>query len=330
MPERIAVIGCGQFGTVLACHAARGGHAVVLWGRTDDEVDPLQRDRTSPRIEGLTLPQTLEVTRDARRAMDGADLVLTAIPAQYARSVWKVLVAHCPPTAIVVSVAKGFEMGSMLRPTEVLAEIGVGGERVALSGPTIATEVARGLPTALIAAGRPAAAQRVQRALTSDAWRIYCSTDQVGVEAAGAIKNVIALAAGMIDGMDLGMNAKATLLARGLAEISRLGIAMGGSRDTFFGIAGMGDLATTCFSADGRNRTFGEKIGRGESCESALRSMVSVVEGVDTCKVVAQLAARYQVEMPIAQAVHSVLFDAVDPRLALQVLMRRTSGEERI
>lgn len=330
MAERIAVIGCGQFGTVLACHAARAGHAVVLWGRTAEEVDPLLRNRASPRIAGLTLPDSLEVTRDARAAMDGADLVLTAIPAQYARAVWKVLVADCPTSAIVVSVAKGFEMGSMMRPTEVLAAVGVHGECVALSGPTIATEVARGLPTALIAAGGELASQRVQRALTNDAWRIYCSTDQVGVEAAGAIKNVIALAAGMIDGMGLGMNAKATLLARGLAEISRLGSAMGGRRDTFFGIAGMGDLATTCFSADGRNRTLGEKVGRGETCEAALRSMDSVVEGVDTCKVVAQLAARHQVEMPIAQAVHSVLFEGISPRIALQALMRRNTAEERI
>ncbi|MSR69512.1 MAG: NAD(P)-dependent glycerol-3-phosphate dehydrogenase [Phycisphaerales bacterium] len=330
MAERIAVIGCGQFGTVLACHAARAGHAVVLWGRTAEEVDPLVSDRASPRIAGLSLPDSLEVTRDARAAMDRADLVLTAIPAQYARAVWKVLVADCPSAAVVVSVAKGFEMGSMMRPSEVLRDVGVQGECVALSGPTIATEVARGLPTALIAAGSEGASQRVQCALTNDAWRIYCSTDQAGVEAAGAIKNVIALAAGMIDGMELGMNAKATLLARGLAEISRLGIAMGGRRDTFFGIAGMGDLATTCFSADGRNRTLGEKIGRGENCEAALRAMDSVVEGVDTCKVVAQLALRYGVDMPIAQAVHSVLFDRIAPRVALQVLMRRSTLEERI
>ncbi len=302
----------------------------MLWGRTPDEVEPLQRNRATPRIAGLTLPTSLVVTGDARRALEDADLVLTAIPAQYARAVWNVLIADCPRSAIVVSVAKGFEMGTMLRPTEVLADIGVAGERVALSGPTIATEVARGLPTALIAAGTEAAAQRVQRALTGDAWRIYCSSDQAGVEAAGAIKNVIAIAAGLIDGMRLGMNAKATLLARGLAEISRLGIAMGGRRDTFFGIAGMGDLATTCFSADGRNRTLGEKIGSGDSCAAALASMDSVVEGVDTCRVVAQLAALHQVDMPIAQAVHAVLFEGKDPREALLELMRRTTSLERI
>lgn len=330
MAERIAVIGCGQFGTVLACHCATAGHSVTLWGRHDEEIAPLLANRESPRIMGLRIAESIQITTDSRKAMEGADLVVTAIPAQYARAIWEVLKKECPKTALIVSVAKGFEVHSRMRPSEVLAELEVGDEIVTLSGPTIATEAARGLPTALVAAGSQGAAQRVQKALATDAWRIYCTTDQVGVEAAGAIKNVIALAAGMVDGMELGMNAKATLLARGLAEISRLGIALGGRRETFFGVAGVGDLATTCFSMDGRNRTLGERIGRGESCESAVRSMESVVEGVETCRVVVELAAQHHVEMPIARAVHAVLFSGLSPRTALQELMRRMSGEERI
>ncbi|MSQ89798.1 MAG: NAD(P)-dependent glycerol-3-phosphate dehydrogenase [Phycisphaerales bacterium] len=331
MAERIAVIGCGQFGIVLACHAARAGHAVSLWGRNAEEVAPLLATRRSPRLPSLEIAPSISITQDSRQALGGADLVLSAIPSQYARSVWRVLTDDCPRSAVIVSVAKGFEMETLLRPSEVLHELCIGSEVVTLSGPTIATEVARGLPTALIAAGdEEGSVARVQNALGREGWRVYCSSDQVGVEAAGAIKNVIALAAGMVDGMELGMNAKATLLARGVAEMSRLGIALGGRRETFFGIAGVGDLATTCFSADGRNRTLGERIGRGATCAEALRSMDSVVEGVDTCKVVAQLADRMGVEMPITRAVHAVLFAGMDPRTALRSLMSRASGEERL
>ncbi len=330
MAERIAVIGCGQFGTVLAVHAAGAGHTVTLWGRDSQEIAPLVERRESPRIRGLRLPDSIHVTTDGRSAMEGADLVLTAIPSQYARSIWTVLGRECPSSAIVVSVAKGFELQSMMRPSEVLRELGVGAEVVTLSGPSIATEVARGLPTALVVAGESLATARVQKALTTGAWRMYCSTDQVGVEAAGAIKNVVALAAGMVDGMSLGINAKATLLARGIAEISRLGIALGGRKETFFGVAGVGDLATTCFSEDGRNRTLGELIGKGTSFEAALRSMHSIVEGVETCKVVVALAKQHGVDMPIAQAVYSVLFGGVTPQVALQDLMRRQSAQERV
>ena len=330
MAERVAVIGCGQFGTVLACHAARRGHEVSLWARTQEEAAPLLSDGCTPRLPGVTIEPTINVTTDGRRALDGATLIITAIPSQYARGIWKVLGGNLASGTILVSVAKGFEMETLMRPSEVLSQTCPGARIVALSGPTIATEVARGLPTALIAAGEAEVTERVQAALAGDQWRIYSSTDIVGVECAGALKNVIALAAGMIDGMHLGMNAKATLLARGIAEMARLGVAMGGMRDTFFGVAGVGDLATTCFSEDGRNRTLGEKIGAGATLAEALASMNSVVEGVDTCRAVHDLARRHQVEMPIADAVQAVLFDGVRPQSALVDLMRRTSASERL
>ncbi len=288
------------------------------------------QSRRSTRVEGLVIPDSVVITTDGLAAMNGTSMVITAIPSQYARNVWQVLRSACPKDVTVVSLAKGFEVETLKRPSEVLWELGVGGEVVTLSGPSVASEVALGLPTALVVAGEAVAARQVQQALSTSAWRIYLSADQVGVEAAGALKNVIALAAGMVDGMQLGINAKATLLARGTAEMARLGMALGGSRETFFGVAGVGDLATTCFSADGRNRTLGERLGRGEDFASALRSMHAVVEGVDTCRAVVELARRLGVEVPIASAVNAVLFGGVTPRHALQELMRRTSGEERL
>lgn len=330
MSEEIAVIGCGQFGSVVASHCARAGHSVRLWGRNDAEVGSLLQNRRSTRVEGLVIPESVVITTDGLAAMNGTSMVITAIPSQYARNVWQVLRSACPKDVTVVSLAKGFEVETLKRPSEVLRELGVGGEVVTLSGPSVASEVALDLPTALVVAGEAVAARQVQQALSTSAWRIYLSADQVGVEAAGALKNVIALAAGMVDGMQLGINAKATLLARGTAEMARLGMALGGSRETFFGVAGVGDLATTCFSADGRNRTLGERLGRGEDFASALRSMHAVVEGVDTCRAVVELARRLGVEVPIAFAVNAVLFGGVTPRHALQELMRRASGEERL
>ena len=330
MAQRVAVIGCGQFGMVLACHASHCGHETSLWARTPDELAPLIDHRESPRLTGVRIPASVIVTGDAAAALAGASLVITAIPSQYARRIWSVLGSHLPDGAILVSVAKGFEMTSLLRPSEVLREICPQAEVIALSGPTIATEVAKGLPTALVAAGCEHAGGVVKSVLGGDSWRIYTSHDLVGVECAGAIKNVIALAAGMIDGMGLGLNAKATLLARGIAEMARLGVALGGLRDTFFGVAGVGDLATTCFSPDGRNRTLGERLGAGTSLGAALDSMNSVVEGVDTCRAVIDLSTRHGVEMPISQAVHRVLFEGTPPRTALLELMRRESALERI
>lgn len=330
MAQVIAVIGSGQFGSVVASHAAALGHTVRLWARTKEELEPMLAVRESSRLPGLKLHDAVVPSLDGRFVLAGAEIVVSAIPSQYAGRIWEVLRSDLPPSALLVSVAKGFETGSLLRPSQVLEAQCPQARVVALSGPTIATEVARGLPTALIAAGAASAAAIVQDALAGDTWRIYCSGDIVGVECAGAIKNVIALAAGMIDGMGLGMNAKATLLARGIAEISRLGVAMGGQRDTFFGIAGVGDLATTCFSPDGRNRTFGEMVGRGKPVNAAIESMQSVVEGIETCKAVVELSKRHGVEMPIASAVHQVLFSGLPPRSALQDLMRRDRSSERI
>jgi len=270
-------------------------------------------------------------------ALRDADVIVSAIPVQFTRAAWEALREHVPAKAGVVSVSKGIETSTLLRPTQIIAAaladdpdtkprpIGT------LSGPTIATELARGLPATMTAASddRDFASQLQQ--LFSTSWlRVYTHDDLLGVELAGATKNVIAIAAGIIDGLNAGFNAKSALLARGLAEITRLGTAMGAKSDTFFGIAGVGDLATTCFSPEGRNRSCGEALGKGIALEDHLRSTTSVVEGVETTRGVVELARKYRVEMPITEAVHDVLFEGLDPIAAIGRLMSRQLRDEHV
>lgn len=356
-PQRITVLGDGQMGlvccAVLAEHASRP--AVTLWGHNRADLSLLAQRRSSARLPGFMLPapEAVRVEPDLAEAVTDANLIISAVPAQHIRSVWERL--RGIPDALgqrcaVVSVAKGIENGTLLRPTEVVldalgerppenfAAFPAGGRSVAaLSGPTIATELARCLPATMVAAasGGPTSpggslTQEVQRLFTTSWLRTYTSADLVGVELAGALKNVIAIAAGALDGLHAGANAKSALLARGLAEIVRLGVAMGAKPETFFGIAGVGDLATSCFSPEGRNRSLGEALGRGERLEDALANTTSVIEGVATAKSVVELARRHGVEMPIAQAVHAVLFEGVDPIEAITGLMRREVKAERV
>lgn len=248
---------------------------------------------------------------------------------------------HVPEDAAVLSVAKGIEVETLMRPTQVIGDCLRKSRRDdpdgrprrigCLSGPTIATELARCLPTAMIAASEDAEFMREVQELFGNSWmRVYTNPDVLGVELAGAVKNVIAIAAGVLDGLQGGHNAKSMLLARGLAEIARLGAAMGASPETFFGIAGLGDLATTCFSPEGRNRSCGEALGRGEKLAEYLARSRHVVEGVETSKAVMALARKYRVEMPISAAVHSVLFEGVDPIEAIGQLMSREQKAERV
>ena len=257
--------------------------------------------------------------------MAGADLIVSAVPCQYMRGVWNRLREHAPAGVPIVSVAKGIENETLLRPTQILADVlGQGVVPAALSGPTIADELARKLPaTACAAAEDEAVATRIQHTFTCPWLRVYTNLDLVGVELAGAMKNVIAIAAGVIDGVGAGDNAKAALLARGLAEIKRLGLAMGAREHTFAGLTGLGDLVTTCISPKGRNRSFGERIGAGLGVEQAQRATESVVEGISTCKSVVALAAQYDVEMPITRAVYEVLFERKPVQAAIEDLMSR-------
>lgn len=332
---RIAVIGAGQMGGAMAAQAVRAGAQVAAWDRDPAALEAIEQGRALPKLPGAPLPAGVRACRRAEEALAGAEIVVAAVPTQHARAAVSDVARHLPASAVLVSTAKGFELGTLMRPSEVMREaLGAAGVRcpvVAMSGPAIAPEMVRGLPTAMVAASVDAtAAERACRALASETLRLYASDDLVGVETAGAAKNVIALAAGMLDGMRLGTNAKATLLARGIAEIARLGIALGGRADTFWGVAGIGDLATTCFSPDGRNRSFGERLGTGVTVQQARAESGATVEGIDTCTALMALRDRHAVEMPICAAVHAVLSGAQSPREALAGLMRRSMRAEHL
>lgn len=310
---------------------------IRMWGRLSDETGPLAQTRKSPRLPGFVLPDGVEVCLKEKDALADASMIVSAVPVQYIRDVWTYIRPVVPKHVGIVSVAKGLETAALLRPTQVLAEaLGDDPDAPArplacLSGPTIAAELARCLPAAMVAASDDAEFARMIQSLFTTSWlRVYTSSDVLGVELAGAVKNVIAIAAGITDGLGAGNNAKAALLARGLAEITRLGTAMGANQETFFGVAGVGDLATTCFSPESRNRACGEALGRGESLETYLARINHVVEGVATSRALMQLAGRYRVEMPITTAVHGVLFEGLDPIEAIGRLMSREPKAEKV
>ena len=326
MFKNISIIGDGGMGTVLAMLLCEKGTAARMWGYDAAQLEQIARDRENKRfLPGYKLPGELEFEPDDRRTMGGADLIVSAVPCQFMRSVWTRLKAHFPHGVPVVSVAKGIENGTLLRPTQILTEIlGASDNLAVLSGPTIADELARKLPATACAAARDEElARRVQHTFSTPWFRVYTNTDVVGVELAGAMKNIIAIAAGIIDGTGVGDNAKAALLTRGLAEIARLGIACGARPQTFAGLTGLGDLVTTCISPTGRNRSFGERIGKGQTPEQAQNATESVVEGFATCKSVVALTERYDVEMPITQAVYEVLFEKKPVQKAIADLMKR-------
>jgi glycerol-3-phosphate dehydrogenase (NAD(P)+) len=285
----------------------------------------------SPRLAGFQLPANVRVSNSIEEIFSTATLAVSAIPAQFARDTWRRIGPVLAANTGIVTVTKGVEVSSLCPPLEVL--LAVTGHRplAVLSGPTIASELARQLPATLLAASVDEKFASLVQNIFSRPWlRIYTSQDPIGVEIAGAAKNVVAIAAGILDGLQMGVNAKSALLARGLSEITRLGLAMGAKQETFFGIAGVGDLATTCFSPEGRNRTLGEQIGKGVSLAAALATTKSVVEGVETCKSLRSLAQKYNVEMPIAAAVYRVLFENLPPTQAVRDLMSRSVKVERV
>lgn len=330
MPQRgyqnIAIIGDGGMGTVMSMLLCEKGLATRMWGHAPDQLAEIASTGENRRfLPGYRLPESLVFEARDEKAMVGADLIVSAVPCQYVRRVWRRLRRYTPKAVPVVSVAKGIENETLLRPTQIIADE-LGGDRglAVLSGPTIADELARRLPaTACVAAEDEALAKRIQETFTSPWLRVYTNMDIIGVELAGAMKNVIAIAAGIIDGVGAGDNAKAALLARGLAEITRLGLAMGAHQHTFVGLTGLGDLVTTCISPKGRNRSFGERIGKGQTLEEARCVTDSVVEGITTCTSVVALAAQHGVDMPITQAVYEVLFENKPVQAAIGDLMSR-------
>lgn len=320
----IAVVGTGAWGTaaaVLACAAA----PTVLWGRDPAKTAAMAADRRHPLLPGIALPATLAITCDPA-ALAGAELVLWAVPTQHTRAV----AADLPglPAAPLVSLAKGLEQGSLARVSEILAAALPGRPLAVLSGPSHAIEIARGLPACLVAAGDGTACQRLVELLHGPRLRIYTSPDLVGVELCGALKNVIAVAAGMCEGLGLGHNAQAALLARGLAEMRRLGRALGAQDATFAGVAGVGDLLTTCYAPHGRNRALGLALASGEKAMDFLAQTRTVAEGAWTCRAAVELGRRVAVELPIASQVASVIWESVPVAQAMHLLLSRAPKED--
>ena len=324
----IAVLGDGGWGTTLAIHLHRLGHRVRWWGAFADYVKVLDRRRENIKfLPGIRIPRALQITSDLSEALAPAQLVVLAVPSQYLRTIVRKLKGYPLNTTAFLSVTKGLEMHTHKRMSEVIKEE-IGHVQVAvLSGPNIASEIAQGHPaSSVVASKHPAFATKVQQWLMSEQLRIYTSSDVIGVELGGALKNPVAIAAGLGDGLGCGANAKAALIARGVMEMARLGVAMGARPETFWGLSGLGDLITTCLG--GRNRWLGEQLGKGRSLSAVLNGMEMVIEGVDTTKAARSLSRRFRVELPIIEQVYAILFRRKDPQTALRALMRRACKSE--
>ena len=330
--SRTAVIGTGSWGTAFSMVLADAGTDVVLWGRRDELCRTITTTHENPAyLPGVPLPQHLRATSDAAEALDGAAMVVVAVPSQLLRDNLAKLVHLLPPDAVLVSLMKGIELGSAKRMTEVLQEVaGVPQHRVAaVSGPNLAREIAARQPAAAVVACTDAAvARQIQHSCTTPYFRPYTNVDVVGCELGGAVKNVIALAVGMAVGMGFGDNARASIITRGLAETARLGAALGADPQTFAGLAGLGDLVATCSSPLSRNRTFGENLGSGMSVREAAAATNQTAEGVISCESVLELARRAGVVMPIVEAVVGVVRDGMAPREMVAGLMTRATKAE--
>ena len=328
---KICVIGDGAWGTALAVNALANNHRVVIWGAFPEDLDEMRKTRENRKfLPGVILPDTLEFEEDIKTALADSSIIICATPTQFLRSVLKKMAGNMPQNGIIVNVAKGIELDSWLRISEIIEETLGKVNYVDLSGPSHAEEVARGVPTAVTAASKnPEHAKLVQQALMNSKFRIYTSSDVTGLELGGAIKNVFAIAAGIIDGMKLGDNPKAALMARGIAEMGRLGEALGGKRSTFSGLSGIGDLIVTCCSGHSRNRHVGEELGRGKKLSEILNDMgMTVAEGVPTAKGIRVLAERVNVEIPIIDEIYKVLYEDRSAGEAIISLMARAAKNE--
>lgn len=330
MSGRVLVIGDGGWGTALALAAHRAGNEVAVWSVDAGYADEVARSRDNRKfLPGVAIPNEITWTADVEEAARGASLALSVVPTQFVRATlgrFAVALRGVP----VFSATKGLEQGTLLRPTQILAAcLGDGVQLGAISGPSHAEETAHGAATTIVAAcADEEVAGRVAERLGSASLRLYTSADLPGVEFGGALKNIIAVGAGIADGLGLGDNAKAALVARGLIEMARFGAAHGAQRETFFGLSGSGDLMVTCYSRHSRNRGLGERIGRGETLEEILASTEKVAEGVWTCKAIHQHAAHVGIEMPITEVVHAVLFEGLAPQEAVRALMQRPRRSE--
>ena len=325
--KKAAVLGAGSWGSTFGKVLVDAATPAVLWARRPDVARAVTERHENPAyLPGVPLPEALAATSDPAEALDGADIVVLAVPSQTLRANLTAVAAAIPPDALLVSLMKGVELGTTQRMSEVIADVvGAGPERIAVvSGPNLAREIAAEQPTAtVVACADHERACRIQRATTNRYFRPYTNTDVVGVEIGGAVKNVIALAAGMARGMGFGENTLASIVTRGLAETARLGVALGADELTFAGLAGLGDLVATCFSSLSRNRAYGERLGRGESVAEATAATSQTAEGVKSCRSILELAWAHGVDVPITEAVVRVVDDRMSPREMVRHLMSR-------
>ena len=329
----LAIIGAGGWGTALAITQARAQRSVRLWVYESDLAETMVRTReNSIYLPGVPIPETVQIGNSMEEAAKGCGVVIVAVPSHFYRSVAKQLLPHASKETILVNATKGIEIASLMRMSEILEEEAAPlfPARVAvLSGPTFAPEVSRGEPTALVIASPDEALRvRLQSELSTPRFRLYTNSDRTGVELGGAVKNIIAIAAGVADGLGLGSNATAALITRGLAEITRLVVACGGRRETMSGLAGLGDLVLTAYGNLSRNRRVGVELGRGRSLEEITSGTRAVAEGVRTTKSTVQLAHRLGIEMPIVEKMYAVLYEGLRPQEALTDLMERKLKEE--
>jgi len=328
----VAVVGSGSWGTALAICLGRSGNAVRLWG-LPEEAAALERDRQNVRfLPGVVLPESVEPTADIAYALSDRRMVVLAVPSTGLRDVALLLKGRLSVDTLLVNAGKGLESNTSLRGSQVIAEVlgeDIGSRCAVLSGPNLAVELANGVPTAtVVACPDIKRAEMVQEAFSSTSLRVYRNVDVVGVELGGALKNVLAIGAGISDGLGYGDNTKATLVTRGLIEVTRLGTLLGADARTFFGLSGFGDLVATCASRLSRNLRLGRMLGEGMTLEESLAAIGQVVEGVHTCRAVYRLSCNLDIDMPITAQVHAVLFESKDPKQAVYDLMTRDNKEE--
>jgi len=325
--KKVSVIGAGAWGTTLGILLGQNGHEVSIWSYEKEVVEQSKLFRENKKyLEGFPLSSNIEITDDIKKSISKANLILFVVPTQHLRQVIKSIASDIKKETLILSASKGFEISTLKRPTEIISEF-IKNELSVISGPNLAKEIAKGLPAASVIASKNAA--EIQTYFKEcKTFRVYTSLDVVGVESGGALKNVIAIAAGAIDGASLGDNAKAALVIRGISEISRLGVAMGAKIETFSGLSGLGDLITTCASDLSRNHKVGYSLAKGEKIEQTLAKSKDVAEGVPTTKAAIALAKKYKVEMPITEEIYKVLFENKNIDKAIMDLMTRPLKSE--
>lgn len=328
--NRISIVGAGGWGTALANHLLNNGIDILLWAYEPEVVNEINILHTNQTyLNGINLSPKIQATNDLSEVFDFSPIILSSVPTQYIRSVYRNSLLHLQ-NAYVINVAKGIEQNTFFRCSQIFADLGVNSERYAiLTGPSHAEEVARLVPTTVVVSSQNLEfALFVQQIFSNETFRVYTSTDTIGCEFGGSLKNIIAIASGIIDGLKFGDNTKAALITRGLAEMNRLAVAFGANPQTMSGLAGLGDLFVTCNSRHSRNRLVGELIGQGKKLDEITNSMKMIAEGIASTKSVYELSKKFNVEMPIIHKVYEILFENLDPRTAIKQLMTRSSKNE--